>query len=54
MPRVTVSKYPFKKLVDGRVIGNAGGEEFEIGHRITQSEKKIVLIKEAFYSNLLY
>lgn len=29
---------------------NAGGEEFELGHRITKSKKEIILIKSAYYT----
>ena len=46
---VIKKKYLFK-IGGWKSYRNAGGEEFEIGHRITQSGKKIVLIKEAFYS----
>lgn len=45
-----IQKKYLLKIGGWKSYSNAGGEEFEIGHRITQSEKKIVLIKEAFYS----
>jgi len=38
------------KIGGWKSYSNAGGEEFELGHRITKSDKEIILIKSAHYT----
>lgn len=45
-----VIKKKYLLLIGGwKKYDKAGGEEFELGHRITNSNKKIILIKDAYY-----
>ena len=45
-----ISKKYLNSVGGWRYYSGAGGEEFELGYRIIQSDKKIILIKSAFYT----